>query len=54
MDELRREAVELVGEDEAARLWSEHKLDSSEKWPGKWATAMELLQGLRNAAAEDD
>lgn len=51
MDELRREAVELVGNSEAERLWSEHNLDSEEKWPGKWAKAMELVEGLRAEAA---
>lgn len=53
MDQLFSEAVELVGEAEAARLWTENKLDSGEKWPGKWATAMEIIQKLRAAAAED-
>lgn len=47
MGQLYREAVELVGESEAAKLWSKHKLDSGEKWPGKWAMAMELIEQLR-------
>lgn len=54
MDELRREASELVGEAEAARLWSEYNLDSEEKWPGKWAKAMELLRGLRDEAPHEE
>jgi hypothetical protein len=53
MDQLFSEARELVGDAEASRLWTENNLDSAENWPGKWATAMEIIQKLRAAAAKD-
>ena len=52
MDELYREAVDLVGQAEADRLWKENRLDSEDKWPGKWAMAMEIIEQLRDAASE--
>lgn len=53
MKQLYKEATELIGEAAAAELWSEHNLDSEEKWPGKWAKAMELVQQLRAEHAAD-
>ena len=47
LDELYGQTVILVGKEEADKLWSEHRLDSEENWPGKWATAMELVEGLK-------
>ncbi len=52
MDELYRQAVELVGQAEADRLWSENRLDSEDKWPGQWAKAMEIVEELRSAASQ--
>lgn len=52
MDHLYQEAVELVGETEAIRLWEENRLDSKEKWPGKWATAMEIIERLRGEMSD--
>ena len=52
MDELYREAVDLVGQAEADRLWKENRLDSEDKWPGKWAMAMEIIEQLRDAGSE--
>jgi len=47
MGVLYSEAVELVGEEEADRLWRDNRLDSEENWPGKWAKAMEVVESLR-------
>jgi hypothetical protein len=52
LDGLYKEAVELVGQQEADRLWAEHRLDVEEKWAGKWAKAWEIVQNLREAAAD--
>ncbi len=52
MGELYNEVAELVGEEEAARLWKENGLDTGEHWPGKWAKAMEVVDGLRDAVGE--
>lgn len=52
MDALYEEAVELVGQEEADRLWSENRLDSDESWPGQWATAMEIIERLRATMAD--
>lgn len=52
MDELYRQAVELVGQEQADRLWKENRLDSQEKWPGKWAVAMEIVERLRETLAD--
>jgi len=52
MDELYRQAVELVGQPTADKLWSENRLDSDDNWPGKWAVAMELIGRLREASAD--
>ena len=51
MKALYAEAVELVGQEEADRLWAENRLDSEENWPGKWAKAMEVVDDLRRSAA---
>jgi hypothetical protein len=47
MGALYAEAVELVGEEEADRMWKENRLDSDDNWPGKWAKAMEVVETLR-------
>ncbi|MEK6589040.1 MAG: hypothetical protein AABY97_09400 [Chloroflexota bacterium] len=52
MDELYRQAVELVGQEQADRLWKESRLDIQEKWPGKWAVAMEIVERLRETLAD--
>ncbi len=44
---LYGEAVELVGQEKADRLWKDNRLDSEESWPGKWAKAMEVVENLR-------
>lgn len=49
MDALYGEVVELAGEEEAARIWKDNGLDTGEHWPGKWAKAMEVVDGLRAA-----
>lgn len=54
MDQMYREAVKLVGETKAAALWSDHNLDSGENWPGRWAKAMEIVQGLRAASTAEE
>lgn len=48
---LYEEAVGLVGQEQADRLWAEHNLDSAQKWPGKWAKAWEIVENLRHEAA---
>ena len=53
MGALRSEAAELVGEEEAARLWNENRLDSEDNWAGKWAKATEIVQKLRDAKNEE-
>ncbi len=53
MATLRSEAVELAGEEEADRLWKENRLDSEDNWPGKWATAMEVVQKMRDTKSEE-
>jgi hypothetical protein len=53
MAALHSEAVELAGEEEAGRLWKENRLDSEDNWPGKWATAMEVVQKLRDTKSEE-
>ncbi len=53
MGALRSEAAELVGEEEADRLWKENRLDSEDNWAGKWAKAMEVVQKLRDAKSEE-
>ena len=53
MGALRSEAVGLVGEEEADRLWKENRLDSEDNWAGKWAKAMEIVQKLRDAKSEE-
>ncbi len=52
MGALRGEAVELVGEEEADRLWKENRLDSEDNWPGKWAKAMEIVENLRSTKSD--
>jgi hypothetical protein len=52
MDELYRQATELVGPEQAEKLWRENRLDSADKWPGKWAVAMELVTRLREESAD--
>ncbi|HEY4667686.1 MAG TPA: hypothetical protein VIH26_10330 [Anaerolineales bacterium] len=52
MDELYRQAVELVGQQTADKLWKENRLDSEDNWPGKWAVAMEVIGRLREASAD--
>ncbi len=52
MGTLYSEAVELVGQEEADRLWKNNRLDSDESWPGKWAKAMELIENLRSSTAD--
>jgi len=52
MGALRSEAVELVGEEEADRLWKENRLDSEDNWPGKWAKAMEIVENLRSTKSD--
>lgn len=52
MDELYRQAVELVGREEADRLWQENRLDTQEKWAGKWAVAMEIVERLRDTLSD--
>ncbi len=52
MDELYRQAVELVGQQEADKLWQKNRLDSEDNWPGKWAVAMEIIGRLREASAD--
>jgi hypothetical protein len=47
MGALYAEMVELVGEEEADRMWKENRLDSDDNWPGKWAKAMEVVETLR-------
>jgi hypothetical protein len=47
MGALYAEVVELVGEEEADRMWKENRLDSDDNWPGKWAKAMEVVETLR-------
>jgi hypothetical protein len=49
MAQLYAQALDLVGQEQADRLWSEKRLDSEEHWPGKWATAAELVERLRSA-----
>ena len=51
LDGLYKEAVGLVGQEQADRLWAENRLDVEEKWSGKWAKAWEILENLREAAA---
>lgn len=46
------EAIGLVGQEEADKLWEENRLSSEESWPGKWATAMEIIERLRATAAD--
>ncbi|MFV1860096.1 MAG: hypothetical protein ACC647_12195 [Anaerolineales bacterium] len=53
MGALYGEAVELVGQEEADRLWKDNRLDSEESWPGKWAKAMELVENLRSKRADE-
>lgn len=53
MSSLHSEAVELAGEEEAGRLWKENRLDSKDNWPGKWATAMEVVQKLRDTKNDE-
>lgn len=52
MGALYNEAIELAGQEEADRLWKDNRLDSKESWPGKWAKAMELIENLRSAMAD--
>ena len=52
MGALHSEVVELVGEEEADRLWKENRLDSKDNWPGKWAKAMEVVERLREESAQ--
>ncbi|MFQ5921850.1 MAG: hypothetical protein ACE5M4_03335, partial [Anaerolineales bacterium] len=52
LDALYGEAVELVGQEEADRLWKDSRLDSKESWPGKWAKAMEVIENLRATMAD--
>ena len=52
MDALYREAVDIAGREEADRLWDENRLNSKDEWPGKWATAMEILERLRATMAD--
>ena len=52
MDTLYREAVDLAGQKEADRLWNENRLNNEDEWPGKWATAMEIVERLRATAAD--
>ncbi len=52
MGALRSEAVELVGEEEADRLWKENRLDSEDNWPGKWEKAMEIVENLRSTKSD--
>lgn len=52
LEGLYREAVGLVGQEQADRLWAEHGLDAEEPWPGKWAKAWEIVENLREAAAD--
>ena len=52
MDELYRQAVELVGQEAADKIWKENRLDSEDNWPGKWAVAMEVIGRLREASAD--
>ncbi len=47
LQELYQEAIQLVGQEDADRIWSENRLDSEEKWSGKWAKAMEIIEMLR-------
>lgn len=49
MNALYAETVELVGQEEADRIWHENRLDSEDNWPGKWAKAMEVVDALRSA-----
>jgi len=51
LDGLYKEAVGLVGQEQADRLWAENRLDVEEKWAGKWAKAWEIVENLREAAA---
>lgn len=53
MDVLYSEVVELVGEEEAVRIWHEKGLDGEKHWPGKWAKAMEVVESLRTAKEDD-
>ena len=50
MKQLYRQAIELAGQEQADRLWAESRLDSDEEWSGKWATAMEIVERLREQA----
>ncbi len=50
LEGLYQEAVRLVGQEEADRLWAENRLDTEEKWAGKWAKAWEIVENLREAA----
>jgi hypothetical protein len=52
MGELYRQAVELVGQQTADKLWKDNRLDTEDNWPGKWAVAMEVIGRLREASAD--
>jgi hypothetical protein len=52
MGELYRQAVELVGQQTADKLWTDNRLDTEDNWPGKWAVAMEVIGRLREASAD--
>ena len=52
MEALYQEAIELVGQEQADQLWAENRLDSEDEWPGKWAKAMEVIEGLRTASVD--
>ncbi|MEE9215889.1 MAG: hypothetical protein V3U32_00495 [Anaerolineales bacterium] len=52
MGALYSEVVELVGKEEAGRLWKENRLDSEDNWPGKWAKAMEVVEKLRASKSD--
>lgn len=53
MAQLYAQAVEIVGQRQADRLWYEKRLDSEHHWPGKWATAAELVEQLRQEQLEE-
>jgi hypothetical protein len=53
MAQLYAQAVDMVGQRQADRLWYENRLDSEEHWPGKWATAAELVERLRSEQPKD-